>query len=76
MSERKGPSQATIIGRPAPTTWQELARDCKDTFGGGYRTAEERRIFHHGIQTAFNLIEAEFPSLADVKLKGEEKGDR
>ena len=36
-------------------------------FGGGYLTAVDRAIFHHGIQTAFNLINGEFPPLADVR---------
>jgi len=67
MSEKKQMSQATIIGRPPPETWQELARDCIGAFGGGHQTSEARRIFHHGIQTVFNLLEGEFPSLAEVK---------
>jgi len=67
MSAKKQMSQATIIGRPPPETWQELARDCIGAFGGGHQTSEARRIFHHGIQTVFNLLEGEFPSLAEVK---------
>ena len=60
-------SQATIIGQRPPTTWQEYARDCRCVFGGGYRTAQEREIFHHGIQTAFNAVEADMPPLALCK---------
>jgi len=67
MSEERPISQATIIGQAPPQTWQELARDCKMTFGGGYLRAVDRAIFHHGIQTAFNLINGEFPPLADVR---------
>jgi len=60
-------SQATIIGQPPPETWAELSRDCQIVFGGGYKTNDARLIFHHGIRTAFNLIEGEMPPLADVK---------
>ena len=60
-------SQATIIGQRPPTTWQEYARDCRCVFGGGYRTAQEREIFHHGIQTAFNAVEADMPPFALCK---------
>lgn len=56
--------QAHIIGSPPPETWQDYARDCESVFGGGYQTEGERRIFHHGIQTAFNVIEDDLPRLA------------
>jgi len=67
MSEKRPISQATIIGQAPPQTWQELARDCKLAFGGGYHTAVDRAIFNHGMQTAFNLIDGEFPPLADAR---------
>lgn len=34
-----------------------VARGCHD-YGGGYRTAETAEIFHHGIQTVINALEA------------------
>lgn len=34
-----------------------LAKGCVD-YGGGYRTKEELEIYHHGIQTVVNVLEA------------------
>jgi len=65
-------SQAAIIGRSPPTTWQELSRDCQSVFGGGHRDDEEHLgIFHHGIRAAFNLLEGEFPPLPVCKRAAE-----
>ena len=55
------------IGQPAPQTWAELSRDCQSVFGGGYTTHAERQIFHHGIRTVFNLLEAEMLPLAQCR---------
>jgi len=65
-------SQAAIIGRSPPTTWQELSRDCQSVFGGGHRDDEEHLgIFHHGIRAVFNLLEGEFPPLPVCKRAAE-----
>ncbi len=34
-----------------------IARGCHD-YGGGYRDSLESEIFHHGIQTVINALEA------------------
>lgn len=60
-------SQATIIGKPQPKSWDEFEQGCLATFGGGYRTKEEIEIFHHGISTVFNLLRKEFPSAEQCK---------
>ncbi len=35
----------------------DVARGCHD-YGGGYRDTKEAEVFHHGIQTVNNAIEA------------------
>lgn len=34
-----------------------IAKGCHD-YGGGYRDTKEAEIFHHGIQTVVNVMEA------------------
>lgn len=67
MTKPRKVSQATVIGSPSPKTWTELEANCKATFGGGYATNQERRIFRHGMTTIFNLLRAEFPEMAICK---------
>jgi hypothetical protein len=42
-------------------TWDDYEQGCLTSFGGGYRTEEEREIFRHGMSTVFNLLRGEFP---------------
>ena len=58
--------QATIIGKAKPRTWQELSQDCQAVFGGGHHTDGGLEAFHHGIRTAFNVVEDVVPPLAEV----------
>lgn len=60
-------SQCRIIGQAPPSSWDDYEACCIATFGGGYRTNEEREIFHHGMSTVFNLLRAEFPSAEQCK---------
>lgn len=39
------------------TRWLNIARGCHD-YGGGYREPAQAEIFHHGIQTVINSLEA------------------
>ena len=54
-------SQVQAFGGPVPKTWDDYEQGCYGTYGGGYQTAKEREIFHHGIGTVFNLLRHEFP---------------
>ena len=61
-------SQATILGKRPPKTWQDLSEDCCIVFGGGHRSDEKHlEIFRHGMRTAFNLLDGEMPTLAEVR---------
>jgi hypothetical protein len=53
--------------------WDECERGCMMTYGGGYRTEEEREIFRHGMGTVFNMLRAEFEyrRLLATRQKGE-----
>lgn len=42
------------------------ARGCHD-YGGGYRDADKAEIFHHGIQTVINAVEAASKSQGDTQ---------
>ena len=60
-------SQALIIGMPHPQTWPEYRAATLGTFGGGYHTSDELAIFHHGINTVFNLLDSEIPSPRETR---------
>lgn len=53
-------SQVDAIGAPPVKTWDDYRRGCKMTYAGGYDGAEFV-AFQHGMDTVFNLLEAEFP---------------
>lgn len=67
-------SQVSVIGIPAPKSWDDFERGCLLTFGGGYRTDEEREIFRHGMQTVFNLLRREFPSAEQCRAAAASPG--
>lgn len=50
-----------MADKPHPQTWDDYRDACLRTYGGGYQPADEREIFHHGIETVFNFLSAEFP---------------
>lgn len=60
-------SQVQMIGAAPLKTWQEYREGALSTYGGGYRSDDDLKAFHHGIETIFNLLEAEFPKAAFCK---------
>jgi hypothetical protein len=42
-------------------TWDQQEQSALATYGGGYQTNEERKIFHHGISTVYNCLRAHMP---------------
>lgn len=62
-SQIAGRSQSDPVGAPPATSWKEKRERCHMTFGGGYSDAPSLEAFRHGMDTVFNLIEAEFPPL-------------
>ena len=54
-------SQVQVLGRPAPKTWDDYRQGCLSTYAGGHHEPAEFRAFQHGMNTVFNLLEAEFP---------------
>ena len=59
-------SQAQAINEPNYKTWGDYRKGCLMTFHGGYHNSEELRIFQHGMETVFNLLEAEFPEPKNI----------
>lgn len=59
--------QTDVIGRARPSTWEELERNCRDTFGGGHRSDGKLDAYRHGMTTVFNVLRAEFPTMAQCK---------
>lgn len=55
----------------APLSFEDsvkIARGCHD-YGGGYHSPTEAEIFHHGIQTVINSLEAaQARGLADTQV--------
>lgn len=64
-------SQIQSVGTPPPKTWDDYRKGCLSTFGGGYRTKEELEVFQHGMNTVFNLLQAELPDLVELRRKHE-----
>lgn len=56
-------SQIQAIGVPPPKTWQDYRDGCLMTFHGGYHDDVKLDTFQHGMNTVFNLLENELPSL-------------
>src|SRR3990167_4833360 len=54
-------SQCRTWGEPHPKTWADYRRGCLATYGGGHREQDTIEAFRHGMETVFNLLEAEFP---------------
>jgi hypothetical protein len=44
-------------------------RECHKTFDGGYKTAEEREVFHHGMETMCNVADAVIGKRAETEGK-------
>jgi hypothetical protein len=52
--------RATVTAPPVPLGFGDavaIAKGCMD-YGGGYHDPKEREIFHHGIQTVVQALEA------------------
>lgn len=64
-------SQAQVIGRPKMKSWDDYEQGCLASFGGGYCKEEDRAIFHHGMETVFNLLRSEFPRAEACKASGD-----
>ena len=62
-------SQCQAINEPNYKTWNEYRRGCLLTFAGGYHEPETLRIFQHGMNTVFNLLESEFPQPFEIFAK-------
>lgn len=60
--------QSDVIGRPSPTSWDELEANCLTTFAGGHHDPERLGAFQHGMRTVFNLLRNEFPPMGYCKL--------
>lgn len=58
-------SQAQVIGRPKPQTWDEYESGCMATFHGGYRDPKMLDAFQHGMETVFNLLRHEFKEASE-----------
>ena len=54
-------SQVQCINGPPPKTWDDYRKGCFWTFRGGHEEHEAQAAFIHGMDTVFNLLEAEFP---------------
>lgn len=60
-------SQCVPPGCNAPQTWDGFRESCHATFNGGHDAGSNRKAFHHGMDTVFNLLEAEFPDPSTCK---------
>jgi hypothetical protein len=59
-------SQVHVVGESAPKTWADYRKGCLSTYGGGHH-GKEVEAFQHGMETVFNLLEAEFPPAEQCK---------
>ena len=59
-------SQCQAINEANYKSWNEYRRGCLSTFAGGYYDAKELRIFQHGMNAVFNLLEKEFPQPYEI----------
>lgn len=60
MSEQK---QADGPCRPPSKTWQQWRESSHATYNGGHE-GKCHDAFHHGMDTVFNMLEGEMPSMA------------
>lgn len=61
-------SQCQVIGRAPVKTWSDYRKGCLDTYAGGHRNDGHLEAFQHGMETVFNLLEAEFPPAEQCKV--------
>ena len=54
-------SQIQVVGEPPPKSWKDYRQGCHSTFAGEHHKKETHLAFSHGMNTVFNLLEAEFP---------------
>ena len=54
-------SQCVSPSHKAPLAWDGYRTSCHSTYNGGHHDEDTRKAFHHGMDTVFNLLEAEFP---------------
>jgi len=66
--------QCQPLGSPRPETWDDYESQCIATYGGGYQTEEQHRIFHHGMSTIFAMLRREFKEANECR-KGQHEGD-
>lgn len=64
-------SQVGMVGSPQPKSWAEYRKGCLDTYGGGHHDDGHLEAFRHGMETVFNLLEAEFPPAEECKASAE-----
>lgn len=54
-------SQCQVIGGKPVRTWNDYRAGCLATYSGGHHNDGHLEAFSHGMETVFNLLEAEFP---------------
>ena len=54
-------SQCNAINELDHEIWEDYRKGCISTYTGGYHEPETYAAFKHGMETVFNLLEAEFP---------------
>lgn len=59
-------SQCQAINEPNYKTWEEYRKGCLMTYSGGNDSADTLMAFRHGMETVFNLLEAEFPQPGEI----------
>lgn len=64
-------SQVTIVGLPQPKSWTDYRRGCLANYAGGHHSDGHLEAFQHGMETVFNLLEAEFPPAEQCKAAPE-----
>ncbi len=59
-------SQSQAINQKEHKTWEDYRDGCLNTYRGGHDEDDGLSIFHHGINTVFNLLEKEFPQPHEI----------
>ena len=54
-------SQIKAVFGPTLKSWDDYRQGCLSTYGGGHHEEATITAFRHGMNTVFNLLEAEFP---------------
>lgn len=60
-------SQVQAINVSPPKSWKDFREGCLSTYAGGHHDDGHLGAFQHGMETVFNLLEAEFPPAKDCK---------